>query len=297
MYKEPVAFLVPVIAIAIAILGACGPEAGTSGFADQEVPEVWEEEIPTAEGLGEGPGAGTMVGTWLKVHQASSCVLGQEQVTHAYYLVEFEEEGTGLIEHRRLCELSLSPLLGFRPVASPEVLESIEFAHVDRGFVTRLVPGGAYTSATELGLWGMALDDPLRDSMPTSAEDPSVIDGDGDGNPGVSLALEGSGCSRYMAQRQMVRYFGEIVAPNDIRGTSATITETVVLGASASICELAPEVQPNDGGSVFRMVRIDGRGGAVDADEDGDGSISCEEIAPFLSALVEVREPEDGRCG
>lgn len=278
------------------ITGACGVDPGDGRFDDQIVGEGSEEEVPEAEEPGLGPGAGTMTGTWIKAHRASSCVLGQEQVSMAYYLVEIEEEGAGLRESRRLCELTLSPLLGFRPVASQAVLESIEFPQIDYGYVTRLVPGGAYASATEVGLWGMALEDPIADPLPTSPEDPAVIDGDGDGNPGVSLLLEGSGCSRFMAQRQIVRYFGELLAPNDIRGTSATITEAQVLGATASLCELAPAVQPNDQASIFRLVRVDGRGGSVNADDNDDGVISCAEAARFFPVVLESREPDNDRC-
>jgi hypothetical protein len=283
------------VLLALALFG-CGVEPGVSDFHDQEIPDELDPELPPTGELGVGPGAGTMTGTWLMVHQASSCVLGQEQVTHAYYLVDFEEDGPVLRERRRLCALDLSPLLGFRPVATPEVLASIEFVEVDAGFVTRLIPGGVYSSATEVGLWGVVLEDPLVDPLPTSPEDPAIIDGDGDGNPGVTLQLEGSGCERYMAQRQIVRYFGELVAPNDLRGASATLTDTVVLGASAPICELSPPVQPNDGHSRFRLVRIDGLGGSVLVAESIGGEITCENAAPYFPAAMEHRDPDDDHC-
>lgn len=279
-------------------LGGCGIDEGKPGaFSDQDLDVGEDEQIEPAEGLGEGPGAGTMTGTWLKVHAASSCVLNQEQVSYAYYLVEFEEDGLGLREQKRLCGLDLSPLLGFRPVASEGVLESVEFVEVDRGMVTRLVPGGVYASATEVGLWGLALEDPLNEDVPADPEDGRVVDRDEDGNPGVSLDLEGSGCARFMGQRQVVRYFGEFEAPNDIRGRSATRTDMEVYGATAGICELAPQVVPNDGESEFRMVRIDGQGGAVDADENEDGVIECEEIGPWIEAVWERREADGGLCG
>ncbi len=279
-------------------LAACVPERGESEFPDQEIGEDGDGEIlpPISGEIGAGPGAGTMTGTWLKVHEASSCVLGQEQLTLAYYLVEIEEDGLALREHRRLCQLDLSPVLGFRPVAAPEVLESIEFPMVDRGLITRLVAGGAYSSATEVGLWGGELDDPLEDILPVDPEDERVVDGEGDGNPGVTLQLEGSGCERYMGQRQVVRYFGRVEAPNDLVGHSATTTQTAVYGASAPVCELAPAVEANDDHSRFRMVRIDGLGGAVQADHDGDGEISCEEAGVYIDAIWDPREPDDDLC-
>lgn len=275
---------------------ACGLEPGSSQFDDQVIEAVDDNGEPLPdEALGEGTGAGTMAGTWMLAHQASSCVLGFEQVTHAYYLIEIEEAGAGLRETRTLCELSLTPLLGFTPVASQEVLASIEFPPIDYGLLPTLLPGGTYTSSTEVGLWGVTLDNPVEDSLPTDPDDERVIDGDGDGNPGVSMALEGSGCSRFMGQRQIVRYFGTLQAPNDIRGQSATVTDTVVYGASGSVCQLAPAVDPNDALSQFRMVRVDGRGGSVQAN-DGEGPITCEDIARFTDLILPVREADDEHC-
>lgn len=286
--------------IFLGLFAGCDLERGDSAFEDQlfDVGDVGDDvEGPAPSGeLGGGQGAGTMSGTWLRVHEASNCVLNLEQVSTAYYIVEIEEEGMALRERPRLCHLEMSEVLGFRPVASPAVLESIEFAEVDSGLVTRLVEGGAYSSATEVGLWGVELEDPLRDSVPPTADSQGVIDGEGDGNPGISLQLEGSGCERYMGQRQVVRYFGHFVAPNEIRGASGTRTEIVVYGASAAICQLAPDVVPNDEYSEFRMVRIDGLGGSVNADENGDGRIDCAEAARLFEEAWTMREPDNAFC-
>lgn len=283
------------------LLGAagCGFEAGPSAFDDQELAaEDNDDEQPAGDELGGGSGAGTLAGTWLMAHQASSCVIGQEQVSTAYYLVEIEEEGAALRENRRLCDLNASEILGFRPVASAQTLESVSFPQVDRGIISSLVPGAHYASSTAVGLWGIELDDPMADEVPTDGDDPAVIDGDGDGNPGVTMALEGSGCDRYMGQRQIVRFSGRLEQPNDIRGTSVHATETVVYGASGSVCELAPQVASNDEYSRFRMVRIDGRGGAVDAAAADDEPIGCDDISPYVGQLLEDedRPPNDDHC-
>ncbi len=284
------------IAAFASLIAGCALEAGQSAFDDQEIdPDEINEVEPPSDILGEGGGAGTMAGTWLKFHQASSCVLGQEQVTHAYYLVEIEEHGAGLKEERRLCELEMSAVLGFRPLATRQVLESIQFPHVDYAYMSNLLEGGIYTSSTEVALWGIELEDPVGDSIPVEVDDERVIDGDGDGNPGVSLELEGSGCERFMGQRQIIRYFGTLLAPNDIRGTSTTLTDIEVYGGSASVCELAPNVEGNDEHSLFRMVRIDGLGGAVQVG-DGDGPVECDDIGAYIDEIWEAREADDDNC-
>lgn len=237
-----------------------------------------------------------MDGTWLQIHEASTCVLGQEQVATAYYLVDFEQNGSALRERRRLCEIDLSPVLGMKPIVPAAVLENIDFVDVDQGLISALRPGGAYSSATEVGLWGVALDEPLTEALPTDPEAPQVIDADGDGDPGITLLIEGTECRRYVVQRQIVRYTGSVTAPNQIDGSSATATTTAVLGASASLCRVSPPLEPNDAYSVFRLYRVDGAGGAFNADTDGDGEVSCAEIAPFFDQAWSMRSPVQEHC-
>jgi hypothetical protein len=280
------------------LVAGCTIERGDSVFEDQRfedaasLPDVLPQEIP----LGEGPGAGTMAGTWLKIHEASTCVLGQEQVATAFYLVDFEQEGPTLRERPRLCAIDLSPVLGMKPIVPLEVLESIEFADVDRGLISSLRRGGAYSSATEVGLWGVVLDNPMTDPLPTEPEADGIVDADDDGEPGVTLRIEGTDCRRYVAQRQIVRYTGVVTAPNQIDGHSATATDTAVLGASAGLCRVAPELEPNDAYSVFRLYRVDGAGGAFDADLNGDGEVSCDEISRYYEAAWTRRAPVNAHC-
>lgn len=284
-------------AIALFVLGAgCGFEAGPSSFDDQTIDdEKTNQNEPPATELGVGSGAGTMDGTWLMVHVASSCILGQEQVSAAYLLVDIETDGASLIEHRRHCHLDASEILGGRPVASSETLASVQYPVVDRGIVSGLAPGSGYASSTSVGLWGVELEAPLTEPFPTDPDDDRVIDADGDGNPGVTMHLEGIGCDRYMGQRQISNFYGFLEAPNDIRGTSVRRNETYVYGGSAGTCEMAPDMRSNDEHNFFRMVRVDGRGGAVDATGD-DGQIRCDDVAHFFDDLWDVREPDDERC-
>lgn len=284
-----------VVGAAIAASG-CGLEAGDSSFGDQRLERDASNgsDSGSADELGGGQGAGTMSGTWLKLHMASTCVMGQEQITEAYYLVDIEEDGAALHEELRLCQLEMTPVLGFRPVATPEAIDAFDFTTVDHGIITGLLEGATYSSATEVGLWGVELDDPVSDSMPVDADDDRVVDGDGDGNPGISMKLEGSGCERFTGQRQIVRYFGTLKAPNDIRGGSASRTEVEVYGGSDIVCELAPDVEANDEYSFFRMVRVDGLGGAIDV---GDGDeITCEDVESHLDKMWQEAEPHSDHC-
>lgn len=287
------------------ILNACALERGDSAFDDQQVFDTGFDVDRDAEGydpdaldLGAGAGAGTMTGTWMLVHEASTCVLSQEQVTTAFYLVDIEQDGEGpvLREHRKLCDMRLSAVLGLTPVIPHSVLETIEFTNIDLGLISSLRPRAGYTSSTEVALWGVKLDDPLRDKMPKDPEDPTVIDADKDGNPGVTLLMEGTDCERYVAQRQIVRYTGSLTTPNQIDGTSTTLTDTHVFSATQPLCAINPRLDANDRNNRFRMIRIDGLGGSFNADTNSDKSITCSEIEPLLDIAWQRRAADKNNC-
>ena len=285
------------LACLVGCLTGCTAERGTGEFEPQTFSDTRVTDAgETSSTLGEGPGAGTMAGTWILVHERSSCVLGQEQVTLAKYRLEIEQNGPVVDETRRLCSTELTPILGLGVNIDEAVLESIEFADVDDGIVSTVRVGGTYSSSTEVALWGLDLDNPLTDPIPSDPEDPAVVDADGDENPGVTYVIGESGCERYNSQRQIFRFTGEFVKPNRIDGTSTGLTDLEVYGGSESSCAIAPEIVSNDAHSRFSMARIDGLGGSLNADTDGDGTISCEEINAIEQTLFEPREADNENC-
>jgi len=153
-------FLLFFASIAMISLTACELERGDSTFGNQQVFDAgfdFDRDADFGEDaldLGAGPGAGTMSGTWMLIHEASTCVLSQEQVTTAFYLIDIEQDGDGpvLHERRRLCDMRLSAVLGLTPVIPLSVLETIEFTDIDLGLISSLRPRAGYTSSTELAL-------------------------------------------------------------------------------------------------------------------------------------------------
>lgn len=278
------------LAAAAVVLTACKIEREAGDFPEQTIPDViesTEDAGPRGDvSLGGGGGAGTLTGTWLLVHDRSTCVetiSTQEQLTRAVYRIRIEQDGSATTETRDMCDISLSPILGQRLEIPEEVFSNVEFVDIDRGLISSLRPGGSYISSTEVGLWGLdsdGFDDPLSDRLPEDEQSDAVADQDEDDQPAVTFLLVGGGssCERYNAQRQIIRYRGTFTTPNQIDGSSTGHTDLVVYGASRSLCGLDPVIRANDEHSRFRMYRIDGEGGAVNADADGDGSISCEEI-------------------
>jgi hypothetical protein len=239
---------------------------------------------------------GALTGTWLLVHSQSTCVLGTEQLATTDYLVEITQQGSALTETRKICGVNLSPVLGTSVQIPEATRESVVFVPLDRGYVTSVKEGGGYTSSTELNLWGVALEDPETDALPRAGTDPQVVDADGDGNPGITFSVADGDCERYASQRQIIRYQGTLTSPTQIDGGSVGLTDAVVFGATRTFCKIAPPLVPNDEHSIFRMVRVDGQGGAMMGDTDGDGAVSCAEASALAPQVLPRREADATRC-
>lgn len=281
-----------------ALTAGCTLEAGDSTFPTQHPTDVGVDATTSLDDVafGDGTGAATMTGTWLQVHEASSCVVIDEQVTRATYLVHIEQQGRTLIERREMCLVELSPVLGLQIEIGPAATESVAFIPEDLGYVSGLRVDDRYTSSTEVSLWGVELDEPLTAPIPVDPEDPAIVDGDNDGHPGLTFSVVGSDCERYVAQRSVVRYFGSFTTPNLIDGDSVTVTDTIVLGSSAPLCGVSPRIQPNDDHSLFRMARIDGAGLSINLDANNDGKITCDEVLPYRNTLLEPRQSDRTNC-
>lgn len=108
---------------------------------------------------------------------------------------------------------------------------------------------------------GAELDDPAATPLPTTAEDPSVIDQDGDDLPGVTIKLSGlvSG-DLYVVQRQTSELVGIAVGPDRLEGRYDFTTEQNVLDANPSTLKLLAAqtavADPEPCTSTFVMVRL-----------------------------------------
>lgn len=126
---------------------------------------------------------------------------------------------------------------------------------------------------------GARLADPTSDPLPTSPEDPRVVDPDGDGKPGFTVRVRILGLipgETYVVQRLRQWYKGALEGGELVRGTIAWEDEQVTLGASASFFLVSgkgrPDPDPNR--SFFVMRRIHGGETCEDLVE-----LFCKELA------------------
>jgi hypothetical protein len=97
-------------------------------------------------------------------------------------------------------------------------------------------------------------------SLPTSQDDPRVVDDDGDGMPGVTLVLVSPVAGKlYVVQWNSVRPHGASVASDRIQGLLDYDSRQVVLASDpATIKSMSPTttVDPEACHSTFQMVRV-----------------------------------------
>lgn len=286
-------------------LGACGPEESEGRFPDQILETDAGETAIDEIQLGTGSGTGTMDGTWLLIHEQSNCVEAlsflDEALSVTFEIVEIEQNGNQLRETHNVCSLRLTKLLQLETTFPQAAAQSVNPIIVDDSYVSLVGRGGGYASGVEYQPFGLDWPDPLTGDHPEDASDPRVVDGDGDGNPGITLEINGgadnNGCDMYITQSSVLRYHGTFTTPTLIEGNSVTFFEQEVMGASSTLCGVPRNLYPNDAFSRFLMARIDGQGGAPDFDFDEDGAITCEDIARVETEIWDYREKDCYRCG
>ncbi len=288
---------------AAGLVAACAPPdaPAQSDWADQQIEVDAGGRADT--GVVEAEWLETLDGTWLQYTQASNCVdvFGVsyvDQMQRTFYIVQTEQNQLGVLtETFTACDVELAPVLGLQATVPQALLQSTWPVTVTGGLTTgSLRPGAGYTSGPLAELWGLALDDPFNDPVPTiddGPDDPRIVDLDEDGNPGSTLVFPDQ-CDAYIAQRTNTLMSGIMTAPDRIEGgiplghgvLNAHAGQYIV-SASNPLCATRYGLSPNPGRGQFVRVRVDGRGGALNIDADGDGVITCDEALPW-------KEPEAG---
>ena len=101
---------------------------------------------------------------------------------------------------------------------------------------------------------GVHLRDSDSESLPTTADDGRVFDQDGDGNPGLTVRIEGvvSG-NLYVIRRGWDEWHGIIDDSGEVQGSIRWDMDQVILGATSRFLRSQPQTSPDNEKSYFRM--------------------------------------------
>lgn len=118
---------------------------------------------------------------------------------------------------------------------------------------------GGWSYRADLGQDYIGYDPTLTESVPERPRDAGVIDGDGDGNPGMTVQLRVPvlGMNElYVAQHGWLRASGTVVSPDRVEGAlEVAALQQRTLKASNPIFSLSPRLEPVRGESWFTLVR------------------------------------------
>ena len=156
--------------------------------------------------------------------------------TTSVLLHRVAEEDGGLVVESTYCHVEQEPLGRVRTELGPEFVAAMP------SWVAPLEPDpegegpGAVRVPDRTIVLGADLEDPDRDPLPTDAEDPRITDPDGDGNPGISVSVDGLVSGQvYLVQRLVRGLRGVAEADGRISGSVTGAGDQAVIGASNAI--------------------------------------------------------------
>lgn len=180
--------------------------------------------------------------------------------TRAWTIVTLEHRGDRLTVKEQLCALDNQTLGGVvKTIFPPAFLAAV--SGLPRTARLEASPAGLrYRETRPLHIKGATLVNPETDPLPRGLEDPRVEDTDGDGQPGLTVRIEGfvEG-DVYVVQRDRSELRGEVHSSGQqIKGLIRWSVEQSVIGASREMLASTPDSRPHPEAkrSYFRMRRI-----------------------------------------
>lgn len=173
----------------------------------------------------------------------------------SYLLVTWERTGTSVTWDESLCGLSSNEVFGTTTTYPRAFIDSVPVV-TRTATLDAETTGAGFAGGPFVDVIGADLANPETDPLPTSGSASTVVDADGDGNPGVTVEIDqnllGSG-EVYVAQRLRQTLSGTVTGPDRIEGFVEGTREQVVLGASAGWLEtpVEEEADPDPSHSFF----------------------------------------------
>lgn len=203
-------------------------------------------------------------GTWAQLQVQASVssvpVVGEiRSQTRSLSLVSIRQDDRDLEVSVEACSIDINSDLEIVRTIIPDAMVA---AVGTRTVKARLKPGNTYwryEQQRDTSVLGAKLKDAENDSLPEWSRDFRVYDHDRDGNPGVTVNVDGmvSG-SMYLVQRSSTKLRGIVKSRTKLEGMVTWNTEQNILGATSKLLKKSPEITPDPklARSFFRMKRI-----------------------------------------
>ena len=255
------------------------------------------------------PSVTDLSGTWVArlagAQIVTAPIVGTMHILSVYYVVlTIDQRGTDLVADGRYCDRTeIDPPGTLAPVVIPDAWAHTETpVHRTGGFATGLDGFPVLTIDPFTEVVGALASS--ADALPSKATDRRLVDQDGDGNPGITIVLNGQSIfgSIYSVQQQTTSVSAIAVAPTRVEGELAFSSKQNVLGSDpATIAALYAQSKTSPDPEVcngsFVMVKLPDAliagggaqdGGDVDGGEAMDGGTSgCAWVRANEAALFQ----------
>jgi hypothetical protein len=180
-----------------------------------------------------------------------------ESRTKIVSLFDLTFDGQRLYGEGKLCGMNVNSGTNLIKTIFPDsFLKSIPRPQLDAQLIYRDKTWHFYQSRQYMVV-GAVLKNKQTDRLPNTASDPRVFDQDKDGNPGVTILVDGlvKG-SIFVAQRTWTALSGTLRAPGLFMGTVEHGNEQNILDATASYLKYSLELKPAVDRSFFYLTRM-----------------------------------------
>lgn len=235
--------------------GPGAPLDAMSGPVDGGTPPVGSSTSAPPEAIDRMVGSFALEATFGTISMVP--FLGdQAALGRSWGLVDIVQEGDTLVMTERGCRVASEGSMATIPDAVPQsiaprvaTLEFLEGASGIRWVRPELATAVGWTPASD------------TDTLPQTADDPRVIDQDGDGQPGVTVSVSGIASGDvYVVQWQRGWYEGDLGTSGEIVGENhGDGGEQKTIGASSMLLEqdVPQRANPDTSMNVVRLVSIE----------------------------------------
>ena len=206
-------------------------------------------------------------GTWAEMQvysqYATFPMVGRvRNVTTVILRVQIEQTGSAIVLHDAYCATTIDNGTILASTVIPDAFLSSLVANPRFMTLEQTEEGLHFVQEWYTEIRGVRLDDPENDPLPTTADDPRVLDQDGDEKPGMTVKSKIIGLfsgETYVVQRVHYRLRGTVTSPDTIEGLIEWTNEQITIGASSSLfaSNIQPTIDPVVENSHFVLKRID----------------------------------------
>ncbi|MCA9543393.1 MAG: hypothetical protein KC613_03355 [Myxococcales bacterium] len=292
---------------ALALLAGCErdevpPDAGVAGGADAAVYDPGARALPI-----RGCQAGTVpsvAGLWAVRFETAATLSGpgvgsQAEVVTRYAVAELCQDGFAVAGTVLTCRIEQSPVRDGSGTCAAQVPADALLAALPPSAVAGQLDPTSAQPRLQLAwveTWGLAegAAPPAEPTGIAAADLSGVVDQDGDGHPGITVRGDGPVPTIAWVARRTEVVFDLLTDINALllQGVASARTRQTVLGGPAT--RVLRGRRRADGQGNVAWIRLNGPAGQVPLDRNGDGALSCAELAALYGDPL--APPWGGAC-